>query len=274
MGGSFSLPLRHVLLYALPDYIGTPRRDDYARRRLDRRATTTSRPPPESASSGRRSRSSDSSAVRRRVEARFAALLGAAVAMPLYAGGGLLLRRRGTAAAQHQPLRARQDPHRLRPRDPGGVRRGGARAAFGGDVDGDCSRNPAGGSRSRRSRFSSPCRSPSSTLDFYPECRPEEAVFQDTPGIVRLREAAGARGALRGGRLDAHSQRLGGARHRGRARALPPRRGLPAAGHRGGPERVRLLWHVPRVRSLHPATRTRRCSTCSECAGSPRRPER
>ena len=27
-------------------------------------------------------------------------------------------------------------------------------------------------------------------LDFYPECRPEEAVFRDTPGIVRLREAA------------------------------------------------------------------------------------
>jgi hypothetical protein len=28
-------------------------------------------------------------------------------------------------------------------------------------------------------------------FDFYPECRPEQAVFRDTPGIVRLREAAG-----------------------------------------------------------------------------------
>jgi hypothetical protein len=27
-------------------------------------------------------------------------------------------------------------------------------------------------------------------LDFYPECRPSQAVFRDTPGIVRLREAA------------------------------------------------------------------------------------
>ena len=191
MGGAFSLPLRHVLLYALPGYVGTPRRDDYSGVGWiagDNYIETSAGV----GAAGAALAFVGLSALRRRVEARFAALLAAAVALPLYAGGGLLsvvgglpllnislfarakilivfalaiLAACGVEALERLAAEAEAKP--ATPKSPT------LRLAL------------------ETLPFLIAVPLAFLTLDFYPECRPEEAVFRDTPGIVRLREAAG-----------------------------------------------------------------------------------
>jgi len=193
MGGSFSLPLRHVLLYALPGYIGTPRRDDYAGVGWiagDNYIETSAGVGVAGAALALVGLSS----LRRRVEARFAALLGAVVALPLYAGGGLL------SVVGGLPLL-----------DISLFARAKILIVFALAILAACGVEALErlSAEAEKEAATSPSRSPVRrlaletipfliavplaflTLDFYPECRPEEAVFRDTPGIVRLREAAG-----------------------------------------------------------------------------------
>jgi hypothetical protein len=187
MGGSFALPLRHLLLYAWPNYLGTPRRDDYsgvgwipgdnyietaagvgvaaAALALVGLATIVRRRD-----------------AKRRGEAAFAALLAALIAIPLY-GGGAILRLVG-----HLPLL-----------DISLFARAKILIVFALAILAACGaealERAAADSAPRRlalraAPFVIAIPLALLALDFYPECRPEEAVFRDTPAIVRLREAA------------------------------------------------------------------------------------
>ena len=191
MGGSYALPLRHLRLYALPDYHGTPRRDDY---------------------SGIGWIPGDNyievsagigvaavglafvglTSVRRRREALFAALLAAAVAVPLYAGGRVL------AAVGNLPLL-----------DIGLFARAKILIVFAAGILAACGaesleRLAGEGALRRAAAQSLPflVAVPLAflALDFYPVCRPAEAVFTDTPGIraLRARSARGQRFAAAG----------------------------------------------------------------------------
>jgi hypothetical protein len=190
MGGSFSLPLRHALLYALPGYVGSPRRDDYAGVGWisgDNYIETSAGVGAAAAALALVGLSS----VRRRVEARFAALLAAVVALPLYAGGGLLSVVGGLPFLNIS-LFARAKiliVFTLAILAACGVEaleRLAAEAAGSGSGSGSPARRLA----LETLPFLIAVPLAFLTLDFYPECRPREAVFRDTPGIVRLREAA------------------------------------------------------------------------------------
>lgn len=186
MGGSFALPLRQLILYPLPGYVGTPRRDDYsgvgwiAGDNYIETAAGVGVPAAALALLGL-------TTLRRRREARFAAILGAAVALPLYAGGWLL------SVVGRLPLL-----------DISLFARAKILIVFALAILAACGVEAL-------ERFVASVESPLRrlalasiplviavplallALDFYPECRPDEAVFEDTPGIVELREAA-ARG--------------------------------------------------------------------------------
>ena len=89
MGGAYALPLRHLRLYFVPDYAGTPRRDDYTGVGWipgDNYIETAAGVGLAAAALAFVGLAS----VKRRMEGLFAILLGAAVAIPLYAGGPLL----------------------------------------------------------------------------------------------------------------------------------------------------------------------------------------
>lgn len=193
MGGAFSLPLRHVLLYALPGYVGTPRRDDYSGVGWiagDNYIETSAGV----GAAGAALAFVGLSALRRRVEARFAALLGAAVALPLYAGGGLLSVVGGLPLLNIS-LFARAKiliVFALAILVACGVE---ALERLSAEAETEAGTSPSRSPARRLALDTIPflIAVPLAflTLDFYPECRPEEAVFRDTPGIVRLREAAG-----------------------------------------------------------------------------------
>lgn len=193
MGGAFSLPLRHVLLYALPGYVGTPRRDDYSGVGWiagDNYIETSAGV----GAAGAALAFVGLSALRRRVEARFAALLGAAVALPLYAGGGLLSVVGGLPLLNIS-LFARAKiliVFALAILVACGVE---ALERLSAEAETEAGTSPSRSPARRLALDTIPflIAVPLAflTLDFYPECRPEEAVFRDTPGIVRLREATG-----------------------------------------------------------------------------------
>ena len=249
MGGSYPLPLRQLRLYFVPDYAGTPRRDDYTRRRLDpgrqlHRDGRGRRP-------GRGRPWPSWGWLRRGAGPRrlFAILLGAAVAIPLYAGGALLsavgslplleislfarakilillavgiLAACGTSEALEAP--------RAEPRLRVDVVMAPARPASGAVSGG----GPAGVSGSRLLP-GAPSR----------RCRLRRHAGNPAASRADLRRLA-----LRGGRLDAASQRRRGPRPRGRPGPLPAGRAIPPAPRRRRPELLRHLRHVSRLRSL------------------------
>jgi hypothetical protein len=191
MGGSYALPLRQVRLYAVPEYAGTPRRDDYRGVGWipgDNFIETASGVGVAAAALS----CVGLSALRRRLEARYAALLGVLVALPLYAGGGLL------SAVGGLPLL-----------DMGLFARSKILIVFALSILTACGtealeRSSEAGAWRRLALETIPfaIAVPLAflALDFYPECSPSDAVFRDTPGITRLREAArgGARFAAAG----------------------------------------------------------------------------
>lgn len=192
MGGAYALPLRHLRLYALPDYQGTPRRDDY------RGVGWIPGDNYIEVSAGIGVAAVGLAFVglaswRRRVEARFAAVLGAAIAIPLYAGGGLL------AAIGRLPL---LDIGLFARAKILIVLAAGILAACGAET---LERLAGGASPARRAAasclpFLIAVPLAFLALDFYPVCAPEEAVFAETPGlrVLRERSAAGGRFAAAG----------------------------------------------------------------------------
>ncbi len=211
MGGSHALPLRQLRLYFLPDYLGTPRRDDYHGVGWipgDNYIETAAGVGVAAAGLAFVGLAS----ARRRKEAFYAALLGAAVAIPLYAGGkiletvgGLPLLEIGLFARAKILI----------------VLALAILAACGAEsLERLAAASPLRALALKTAPFLVAVPLAFLTLDFYPECRPEEAVFQETPGIAAAARADRRRIALRRGRLDADPERVGGARPRGRARPL------------------------------------------------------
>jgi hypothetical protein len=183
MGASFALPLRHLILYPLPGYVGTPRRDNYSGVGWiigDNYVET---------SAGVGVAAAGLAAVglatirgRRRFEARFAAILGAAIALPLYAGGPLL------SAVGGLPLLNISLFARSKILIDFAL---AILAACGVESLERLAENaPARRMALQSTPFLIAVPLAFLALDFYPECRPADAVFEDTPGIVRLREAA------------------------------------------------------------------------------------
>ncbi len=190
MGGSYALPLRHLRLYFVPDYAGTPRRDDYTGVGWipgDNYIETAAGVGLAAAALAFIGLAS----VKRRTEGLFAILLGAAVAIPLYAGGPLL------AAVGGLPLLEIGLFARAKILILLAV---GILAACGVEAlerlaNGVALERLASASTSswrllalRVAPFLVAVPLAFQALDFYPESRPEEAVFEDTPGIRKLRE--------------------------------------------------------------------------------------
>jgi hypothetical protein len=191
LGSSFALPLRHLRLYFVPDYQGTPRRDDY--RGIgwipgDNYMETAAGVGLAAAGLA----FLGLSALRRRREALFAAILGVAVAIPLYAGGPAL------SAVGRLPLL-----------DIGLFARAkilivlavAILAACGAEaLERVCGQSPLRRLCLQTAPFLIAVPLAFLALDFYPECRPGDAVYRDTPGTARLREllAGGSRFAAAG----------------------------------------------------------------------------
>jgi hypothetical protein len=181
MGSAHALPLRHLRLYVLPDYYGSPRRDDYRGvgwipgDNYIETAVGIGVVAGGLAVVGL-------TALRRRIEARFAALLAAAIALPLYAGGPLLSRVGGLPLLDIS-LFARAKILILLAL--------AILAACGTEALERLTRAEAAGTRLLAVRllpFLVAVPLAFDALEFYPECRPAQAVFRDTPGIARLRE--------------------------------------------------------------------------------------
>ncbi len=191
MGGSYALPLRHLRLYFVPDYAGTPRRDDYTGVGWipgDNYIETAAGVGLAAAALAFVGLAS----AKRRTEGLFAILLGAAVAIPLYAGGPLL------AAVGGLPLLEIGLFARAKILILLAV---GILAACGVEAlerlanSVEALERLASASTSswrllalRVAPFLVAVPLAFQALDFYPESRPEEAVFEDTPGIRKLRE--------------------------------------------------------------------------------------
>jgi hypothetical protein len=117
---------------------------------------------------------------RRRVEALYAVLLGAAIAIPLYAGGPIL------SAVGSLPLLDISLFARAKILILLAV---GILAACGVEVlERIAAASDWRALALRTAPFLVAVPLAFHALDFYPESRPEDAVFQDTPGLVRLRE--------------------------------------------------------------------------------------
>jgi hypothetical protein len=181
MGAAHALPLRHLRLYFLPDYYGSPRSDDYRGigwipgDNFIETAVGVGVAAGGLAFLGL-------AALRRRSEARFAALLAAAIAVPLYAGGPILSRIGGLPLLDIS-LFARAKILILLAV--------GILAACGAEALERLTRAEAAGTRLLAVRllpFLVAVPLAFDALEFYPECRPAQAVFRDTPGIARLRE--------------------------------------------------------------------------------------
>jgi hypothetical protein len=183
MGGSHPLPLRHLRLYFVPDYAGTPRGDDYTGVGWipgDNYIETAAGVGLAAAALAFVGLAALLRHGRHRKEALYAVLLGAAIAIPLYAGGRLL------SAVGSLPFL-----------DIGLFARAKILILFAVGILAAC-----GVEALERAAADSPWRSLAlrtapflvavplafQALDFYPECRPVDAVFRDTPGIRRLRE--------------------------------------------------------------------------------------
>jgi hypothetical protein len=179
MGRGFSLPLRHLRLYFVPDYQGTPRRDDYrgvgwipGDNYIETAAGV------EIAAGGLAFLGL--SRLRRRTEAVYAAVLGAAIAIPLY-GGGRILDAVGRLPLFDISLFARSKILILFAV--------GILAACGVEaLEALAASSPMRLASIRTLPFLVAVPLAFHALDFYPECPPREAVFQETPGIARLRE--------------------------------------------------------------------------------------
>jgi hypothetical protein len=191
MGGSFALPLRHLRLYFLPDYQGTPRRDDYHGVGWipgDNYIETAAGVGVAAAALAFVGLAS----ARRRKEALFAILLGAAVAIPLYAGGKILETVGGLPLLEIG-LFARAKILILLAI--------GILAACGVEsLERLAEASPWRALALKTAPFLVAVPLAFLAVDFYPECRPRDAVFRDTPGIRRLREltADGSRFAAAG----------------------------------------------------------------------------
>ncbi len=191
LGRSYALPLRHLRLYFMPDYQGTPRRDDYAGvgwipgDNYMETAAGVGLAAGALAFVGL-------SALKRRREAVFAAILGAAVALPLYGGGAIL------SAVGRLPLLDIMLFSRARILIVLAI---AILAACGAEaLERLALASPVSTLCLRTVPFLVAVPLAFLALDFYPECRPADAVFRDTPGIARLRELSegGARFAAAG----------------------------------------------------------------------------
>ena len=194
MGGSFALPLRHVRLYFLPDYAGTPRRDDYHGVGWIPGDNYIETAVGVGLAAGGLAFVGLAALLRRgrRPEAIYAVLLGGLVAVPLY-GGGRILSLVGGLPLLEISLFARSKILILLAL--------GILAACGVEAlerlaDASTWRSLA----LRTAPFLVAVPLAFYALDFYPECRPEDAVFTETPGTRRLREltADGSRFAAAG----------------------------------------------------------------------------
>ena len=178
MGGKFPLPLRHLRLYFVPDYAGTPRGDDY---------TGIGWIPGDNfietsvgvglAAGGLAF--VGLAAVRRRRETLYAVLLAAAIAIPLYAGGPILSAV-GSLPLLEISLFARSKILLLFAV--------GILVACGVEALQQMADSEWRSLALRTAPFLVAVPLAFHALDFYPECRPEEAVFEETAGIVKLRE--------------------------------------------------------------------------------------
>lgn len=179
MGESYALPLRHLRLYFLPDYQGTPLRDNYrgvgwipGDNYIETAAGV--------GVAGGALAFFGLATLRRRTEALFAAILGAAVAIPLYAGGRLLETVGGLPLLEIS-LFARSKILILLAV--------GILAACGAEALERLAASSAWRQTAVRVvPFLVAVPLAFLALDFYPECRPREAVFRETAGIARLRE--------------------------------------------------------------------------------------
>ncbi len=179
MGRAYELPLRHLRLYFVPDYSGTPRRDDYhgvgwipGDNYIETAAGV-------GVAAGALA-FVGLAALRRRTEAAYAALLGLSIALPLYAGGRLL------AAVGGLPLL-----------DIGLFARAKILILLAVAILAACglealerlaAESPSRALALRTAPFLVAVPLSFFALDFYPECPRRDAVFRDTPGIARLRE--------------------------------------------------------------------------------------
>jgi hypothetical protein len=182
MGGVHALPLRHLRLYFLPDYAGTPRGDDYTGIGWIPGDNYIETAAGVGVAAAALAFAGLATLLRRgrRIEALYAAILGAAIAIPLYAGGSIL------SAVGSLPLL-----------DIGLFARAKILILFAVGILVTCGvealeRAAAGFEwRSlalRTTPFLVAVPLAFQALDFYPECRPGQAVFADTPGTRRLRE--------------------------------------------------------------------------------------
>ena len=231
MGSAYPLPLRHLRLYFLPEYQGTPRRADYGA---------------SAGFGGKYVRPRWRSARRGRSWRRWESSPGAGglSCVGRHARGArrhsALRRRLGPARGGvspvpgHRALRAFQDPHRSGGRRSGRVRRGGARAARG------VERGPPDGARPCPVRDRGPARLPRPRLPLG-----LSPVGRRVPRDARHREAARDRTRLtrtiRRGGMDPAPQRRRGAFVRRRARPPPSRGRVPPAPLGGGSELLRLV---------------------------------
>lgn len=185
LGQAYALPLRHVRLYFLPDYQGTPRRDDYRGIGWIPGDNYIETAAGVGVAAGGLA-FLGLAALRRRREALFAALLAAAIAIPLYAGGGVL------AAVGSLPLLNISLFARAK-----------ILIVLAAAILAAC-----GAEELERLAKTVPLRRLAAAvlpfliavplsflaLDFYPVSRLTDAVFRDTPGIARLREATAGGG--------------------------------------------------------------------------------
>ncbi len=182
IGRSYALPLRHVRLYFLPDYQGTPRRDDYRGIGWIPGDNYIEAAAGVGVAAGGLA-FLGLAALRRRREALFAALLGAAIAIPLYAGGALL------SAVGSLPL---LDISLFARAKILVVLAASILAACGTEeLERLADRVPLRQLMVRVAPFLVVVPLAFLALDFYPVSRPADAVFRETPGIARLREETG-----------------------------------------------------------------------------------
>lgn len=180
LGGAYALPLRHLRLYFLPDYQGSPRRDDYRGIGWIPGDNFIETAAGVGVAAGGLA-FLGLTALGRRREALYAAILGCAIAIPLYAGGKIL------AAVGSLPLVSI-----------GLFARSKILILLAAAILVACGiealERREGPSLARRlalqtAPFLIAVPLAFFALDFYPVCRPEEAVFRETAGTRRLREA-------------------------------------------------------------------------------------
>jgi len=185
MGSAYALPLRHLRLYFLPEYQGTPRRADYRGvgwipgDNYVETAVGIGLLPAALAAVGLFSRG-------RRALALYAALLAGAVAVPLY-GGGAALRAAGSLPYLDNTLFARSKILI--------VLALALLAACGAEaLERLAQRSSLRAFALRLVPFATAVPLAFLALDFHPVGKPSDAVFRETPGLERLAELLRAPG--------------------------------------------------------------------------------